>query len=76
MNKNQFESAFPIVEFNPIMGSRVDPGMSLRDWFAGHALMGILASATFEYLEDKNKAKLAYELADHMIDARKKDGAI
>lgn len=45
------------------------PGMSLRDWFAGRALAGLLAdhppgaTATLA-------ATLAYELADAMIAAR------
>jgi hypothetical protein len=48
-------------------------GMSLRDWFAGHALAGILANPnhrigeiTFERI-----GKDAYIFADAMLSARK-----
>ena len=47
------------------------PGMSLRDWFAGQALVGILA-----YPDPggtvKTMAGIAYEYADAMLEARKK----
>jgi hypothetical protein len=50
-----------------------DKGISLRDWFAGHALAGLLASATYtntgqgfsEFI-----AARAGEIADAMIAAR------
>jgi len=44
-------------------------GMSLRDWFAGQALAGMLSS---EHRPDGNKLKAdwAYELADAMLRAR------
>ena len=42
-------------------------GMSLRDWFAGQALAGILAKGDY-YTEDA--AKSAYFAADSMIAAR------
>jgi hypothetical protein len=47
-------------------------GMSLRDWFAGQALMGAVAhgtgGCTAEYL-----ASDSYQIADAMIAARKED---
>ncbi len=49
-----------------------DPGMSLRDWFAGQAMMGIIANphnerqVTFEQM-----AKDAYVFADALLSARK-----
>ena len=46
-----------------------DPGMSLRDWFAGQALAD-LASLT-ESNSDIAIAKTAYRIADAMIAARK-----
>lgn len=53
-------------------------GMSLRDYFAGQAIPGILAGRFLDALAinfDKDKAgeaiaKLAYEVADHMLAAR------
>lgn len=41
-------------------------GMTLRDYFAGKAMQGIL----FECLETKDTAKFAYEMADAMMKAR------
>ena len=40
------------------------PGMSLRDWFAGMALPGIMATAP---IGGKDAAILAYHLADAML---------
>jgi hypothetical protein len=48
------------------------PGMSLRDWFAGQALMSMLSQpdkigeSTFA-----KAAELSYRFADAMIEARK-----
>lgn len=56
----------------------VKPGMSLRDWFAGKALQGGIASdahpdvviqETFEFAA---RAKWAYEMADAMLAERAK----
>lgn len=50
-------------------------GMKLRDYFAGQALTGWLASATFSAKSDINpakQAKWAYELADALIEERSK----
>lgn len=53
-------------------------GMTLRDWFAGVALQGILAANAkcSEEVNDKNVdfvvAREAYASADAMIEARKK----
>ena len=57
-------------------------GMSLRDWFAGQALMGVLASqqedGAFEYygkddgeLHENWVPATAYRIADAMLAARK-----
>jgi hypothetical protein len=47
-------------------GERV-PGMTLRDWFAGQALAGLLAH-TGE--SERNRAVAAYRYADAMLRAR------
>lgn len=54
-------------------GLYADPGMSLRDWFAGQALAGMLAGVPGSHLiptADK-LGKEAYEAADALIAARK-----
>jgi hypothetical protein len=67
------ESAFPRPDWNGSWaGSYVFKGMSLRDWFAGQALMSMLSApdkisdSTFEVA-----AGLSYQFADAMIKARK-----
>ena len=49
-------------------------GMTLRDWFAGQALAGILASANFGNTKDWIGGK-AYEAADAMLAARNQGDA-
>jgi hypothetical protein len=43
-------------------------GMTLRDWFAGQALTGLLAGNTGD--KAPNWAKAAYQVADAMLKAR------
>jgi hypothetical protein len=49
------------------------PGMSLRDWFAGQALIGILGSRTGFLIDvgTSNAPDWAYQVADAMLAARK-----
>ena len=70
---NEPERAFPSLETN----SRGEPyydhlGMTLRDYFAGQALAGLLAdsnaSSRSVYATD------AYDLADAMLAARERKG--
>ena len=50
-------------------------GMTLRDWFAGQALQGILAApsplADQAWKSDAIAAEWSYKLADAMLEARK-----
>lgn len=54
-------------------------GMSLRDWFAGQALKGIVSNSTADDISDmqhgikggKIEAMAAYAWADAMLEARK-----
>ena len=45
-------------------------GMTLRDWFAGQALAGNL-EILLDTATDESIARMAYNLADRMIEARK-----
>ena len=65
---NTKESAFPLVE--PVnSGATVHPGMTLRDWFAGQALTGIIA---LDYgCEPNELSHDAYLIADAMLEYRK-----
>ena len=62
---------------NPEQGG--DPGMSLRDWFAGQALLGILSGPSSRdgvpLTEWFDAPEQAYRLADVMLTTRSKGGA-
>lgn len=68
--------AFPTAKQWNQMGCVADayPGMSLRDWFAGMALQGVLG-ADFDFFSEEKfsyAAENAYGFADAMIAARRK----
>lgn len=64
--------AFPIPLINEPGAYPAEPGMSLRDWFAGHALFlrygprGTTASC-------EEMASFAYQMADAMLAERAKE---
>ena len=59
---------------NPEQGGH--PGLSLRDWFAGQALAGIIEADGAQFFRDSEAhARLAYAHADAMIAARKGDAS-
>lgn len=80
MQENQTQKddggpAFPMVNE---LGDLHHPGMTLRDYFAGHALAGEMVASTAgcwrndtpqEHLVER--AKLLYRMAEAMIEARK-----
>jgi len=45
-------------------------GMTLRDWFAGQALVGFLANTSGRAMKDR--VRMAYEIADAMLSERSK----
>lgn len=60
--------------FPPYWDTKTHPsGMSLRDWFAGMALQGIITSGCRMYDAMVNDA---YTLADRMLEARKPTGPV
>ena len=72
-------SAFPIPHDDRPGAYVAEPGMSLRDWFAGQALTGmLLASYRHDSLRRVPKGDLesvsqdAYDIADAMLEARSK----
>lgn len=75
-DKDTGEPAFPRVPFdvNDFTGDG-SPGMSLRNWFAGMALQGLLAGGKANSGTSKIDyaivAKIAIEQADAMIEAGK-----
>ena len=51
------------------VGAYEQDGMSLRDYFAGHALAGICADSSYYMIKD-DLAEWSYRMADAMIEAR------
>ena len=47
-------------------------GMSMRDYFAGQAMLGLLRSE--DWMQLSQTAKYSYEMADAMLEARKTTG--
>lgn len=83
--KNDGGSAFPEFELSP-QGYGISGGMTLRDWFAGQALKGLIVycekfegSTQFQEMMCAQPwdrlATVSYEYADAMLIAREgKDG--
>jgi len=71
MSKKTGGPAFPIK--GPVMTSD-EQGMTLRDYFAAKAMQGYLHyfSTDSHPPEDHFLAKMSYELADAMLEAREK----
>lgn len=65
--------AFPC-EGGPASGLHPNPGMSLRDWFAGQVLAGVTANNLHEDATNAKLAAVAYEMADAMLAERAKRG--
>ena len=66
MNDNTDGPAFPT-------SPDYQDGMTLRDYFAGQALMGVLSNSKLDERIGENRlARSAYEIADAMLKARKK----
>lgn len=73
----------PASEAPPAFPSQNELGMSLRDWFAGQALVTLSDLSLLKVLSDQAKehgkeapevlAKYVYELADAMLAEREKE---
>ena len=62
--------AYPFLHKHPTSGeTTISEGMDLRDWIAGHALQGLLASNVSDTME--NFVARSYVLADLMLKQRK-----
>lgn len=65
--------AFPVIAENGL--GHVGDGMSLRDYFAGQALIGLYADNDCDASSYDVNAASAYEQADAMLSERAKGGA-
>ena len=72
MSKDNGGPAFPRKLEQCTFGYELTGGMTLRDYFAGEALQGLVASCTNgQELTPGLGAKWCYEMADAMLEARK-----
>jgi hypothetical protein len=62
------EAAFPIAV--PADWDRYELGMSLRDYFAGQAVMGLIACSNVKELDGQLLAESSYNVADAMMAER------
>ena len=63
--------AYPIMYKHPTTGLIVEhEGLDARDWFAGMAMLGLLARDDYDYDEMFLESKTCYEMADQMMKAR------
>ena len=71
-NTNTGGPAFPLQAYEEWGGDEVKgcPGMTLRDYFAAKAMLGMYASETFPTGLMADTATEAYQMADAMIAAR------
>ena len=69
MTINDGGPAFPSVGEGFGNPSYSAPGMTLRDWFAGQALAGLIADQSRDGSAD-DRARYAYAYADAMLKAR------
>ncbi len=67
MQNNEDETAFPVAIGQTAADMK---GLSMRDWFAGMAMNGLLSSE-FADNSDADLAEMAYRQADAMMEARK-----
>lgn len=80
----QGEQAFPtpdVYDSNGFCMQIGDTGMSLRDYFAGQALVGISCNAHFvaglswSADQHKHRSEIAYAIADAMLAARQESAS-
>jgi hypothetical protein len=73
--KDKWTSAFPMPRrYRPdgLLADAGQSGMSLRDWFAGQALAGIVAGTEADDETEETCARYAYLYADAMMAERSK----
>lgn len=70
MQNNDDETAFPVAIGQTAADMK---GMSLRDWFAGQVVVGLLANPGFES-RYKKVAQMAYKQANELMEVRKEVG--
>lgn len=75
---NPFEAgggtAFPLVYDDEIkLTKEIHSGMTMRDWFAGKAMQGLLADRSWQGMTTDQVAEFSYFMADAMLKERSKE---
>ncbi|WP_239367809.1 hypothetical protein [Mesorhizobium retamae] len=70
MTKNDGGPAFPQIFNTDDRPYNPDPGMSLRDFYAAHALTGLIARMVHAQDLTSKTVKCAFDVADAMIAER------
>lgn len=72
-DKNDGGTGFPL-ELLCAPNSVIYPGMVLRDWFAGQAVIGLMShlDVRTQLIDEKKVAEAAYQIADAMLEERGK----
>ena len=65
--------AFPAWEQDTYGAKFFNEGMTLRDWFAGKAMQGLLADRSWQAMTTDQCAGFAYLMADAMLKERSKE---
>lgn len=72
-DENDHDMSIPAFPQQAVGGETVREGMTLRDYFAGQALTGLIE--THPYWPQEHHTSEAYKLADAMLAARAKRGS-
>jgi len=72
MSEAHNEPAFPIVETDPNMGTRVCPGMSIWDYFFGKAIEGLCVNYDGHSLTPDDMSDISARVADSACAEREK----
>ena len=67
------DAAFPS-PYCPDTDNGGEPGLTVREWYAGMALQGIINGGNFQAWKLDGIAKLAFDVADAMLAEAKKGG--
>ena len=71
MSNNTGGAAFP---YAAVHGCNGEYGMTLRDYFAAKAMQATLIDHKLKNFDDYVVSKIAYQMADAMLEAREEHG--
>lgn len=63
--------AFPVPEYTETVQNDFRKGMSLLDYFAGQAIIGLLSNSLYSGFSETQLSDKAYDIAANMLGTRK-----